>query len=276
MQLKDLFSNIFKTQHSDTAVPELLKDAVLKYPFFAVPHFFLLRSAHRSTGDYDHIAARTALFFDNPYLLSLKLDEPWEEDDERFIGLPVAAIQQTDNQEPLPELVVEQIAPLEAISETTIDIPAEEVLQNRSSEEVQRPLEKAEAKTEPIEPGEPLLFEPLFATDYFASQGIKLSEEMQSGDKLGKQLKSFTEWLKGMKKVHEGKLAGGNPQIDLAVQNLAEKSNLEEDILTESMAEAYVQQGKTKKGIEIYEKLSLLNPAKSAFFAAKIDAARLK
>ena len=75
-----------------------------------------------------------------------------------------------------------------------------------------------------------------------------------------------------MKKVHETKTSEGNEQIiDLTVQNLAEKSNQEPDILTESMAEAYLQQGKLKKARETLEKLSLLNPAKSAYFAAKIE-----
>ena len=140
--------------------------------------------------------------------------------------------------------------------------------------------EKIEAKAEVVQKirevevkaaVEEMIFEPLFASDYFASQGIKLSEDVQPGDKLGKQLKSFTEWLKGMKKIHDTKASEGNEQIDQAVQNLAEKSNQETDILTESMAEAYLQQGKLKKARETLEKLSLLNPAKSAYFAAKIE-----
>ena len=134
---------------------------------------------------------------------------------------------------------------------------------------------KPEMTPKPVEPASDLntemLFEPLSATDYFASQGIKLSEEVQAGDKLGKQLKSFTEWLKTMKKVHGNKLPEGNEQVDLLVQKLAEKSNEEGIILTESMAEAYIQQGKNIKAAEIYEKLSLLNPSKSVYFAAKIE-----
>jgi hypothetical protein len=272
MQLKDLFSNIFKIQHHDPQVPVLLKDVVRKYPFFAVPHFFLLRSENPSTGYYNHIAARTSLFFDNPYLLQLQLDEPWEEDNERFTGLDISK-----QNLPVAEsaILVEQ-KNVQDISkeEPPIELPAkEELLQ--PGESAQQPLERVDVKIEPVSP-EPMLFEPLFATDYFASQGIKLSEEVQSGDKLGKQLKSFTEWLKSMKKVHDEKQAVGSAQIDLAVQNLAEKSNLEEDVLTESMAEAYLLQGKRSKAVEIYEKLSLLNPAKSAYFAAKIDAARSK
>jgi len=37
------------------------------------------------------------------------------------------------------------------------------------------------------------------------------------------------------------------------------------------MAEVLVKQGKSEKAIEMYQKLSLLNPSKSAYFAAKIE-----
>ena len=107
--------------------------------------------------------------------------------------------------------------------------------------------------------------------DYFASQGIKLSDDIPPADKLGKQLKSFTEWLKTMKKVHVAELENGSIQTDMTIQNLAEKSNTEGEIVTEAMAEVFAQQGKTGKAIEVYKKLSLLNPLKSAFFAAKIE-----
>lgn len=115
------------------------------------------------------------------------------------------------------------------------------------------------------------LFEPMHMVDYFASQGIKLSEEVQSGDKLGKQLKSFTEWLKTMKKVHAVSPAEETVQADKSVEAMAELSNRENEVITEAMAEVFARQGKLAKATEVYQKLSLLNPAKSAYFAAKID-----
>jgi hypothetical protein len=129
----------------------------------------------------------------------------------------------------------------------------------------------AEPVAEEKQKEEAPLFEPLFASDYFASQGIKLSEEQQPTDRMGKQLKSFTEWLKTMKKVHDPKQPSAEAPVDLTVQKLAEKSNKEEEVLTEAMAEVFLQQGKTNKAKEIYEKLSLLNPSKSAYFAAKLE-----
>jgi len=116
-----------------------------------------------------------------------------------------------------------------------------------------------------------LTFEPMHLVDYFASQGIKLGDEVQPADKLGKQLKSFTEWLKTMKKVHATDTEANAGISDIAIQALAAKSNKEGEIVTEAMAEVLLQQGKAGKAIEVYKKLSLLNPSKSAFFAAKIE-----
>ncbi len=118
---------------------------------------------------------------------------------------------------------------------------------------------------------EAMLFEPMHIVDYFASQGIKLTDVVQPGDKLGKQLKSFTEWLKTMKKVHIENEATASADTGTVIQTLAEISNINMEVLTESMAEVFVKQGKTAKAGELYQKLSLLNPAKSAYFAAKIE-----
>lgn len=135
--------------------------------------------------------------------------------------------------------------------------------------------------TAPVPASEPLsesmLFEPLHTTDYFASVGIKLSEEEKTSGNLGKQLKSFTEWLKTMKKVHAEQLAKTTaPDSSLSasessIQKMAEKSNQENDVITEAMSDVLLQQGKADKAIEILEKLSLLNPGKSVYFAAKIN-----
>lgn len=115
-----------------------------------------------------------------------------------------------------------------------------------------------------------MIFEPMHLVDYFASQGIKLSDDILTNDKLGKQLKSFTAWLKTMKKVHVEE-DGSSMQGDTTVSKMAEISNAKAEILTEAMAEVLAKQGKLDKASELYQKLSLLNPAKSTYFAAKIE-----
>ena len=127
------------------------------------------------------------------------------------------------------------------------------------------------------EPSETMLFQPLYTSDYFASVGIKLSEEANSSDRLGKQLKSFTQWLKTMKKIDTRSTDTllppeiGSENIDTNIQTLAENSNKDNEIITEAMADVLIQQGRITKAVEVLKKLSLLNPSKSTYFAAKID-----
>ncbi len=116
-----------------------------------------------------------------------------------------------------------------------------------------------------------IAFEPLHTVDYFASQGIKITEEVLTDDKLGTQMKSFTEWLKSMKKLHPSKLPEENSLAEDIIQSAAEVSNIDTEVLTEAMAEVLIKQDKKDKAIEMYNKLSLINPSKSAYFAAKIE-----
>ena len=58
---------------------------------------------------------------------------------------------------------------------------------------------------------------------------------------------------------------------DATIQKNAEESVENSDIETEAMAEVWIKQGKTARAIAIYQKLSLLNPSKSHYFAAKIE-----
>lgn len=113
--------------------------------------------------------------------------------------------------------------------------------------------------------------EPLYAIDYFASQGIKLRDE-DGKDKLSQKLRSFTEWLKTMKRIHPEKLEQEmDPQTSTVIQHIAEHSNELDDVVTEAMAEVYARQGLRSKAAEVYQKLSLLNPNKRAYFAARIS-----
>lgn len=175
---------------------------------------------------------------------------------------------------PIAENGVEKIKPLQSGHFNNDPSPLEnepELEESPGSEQEILPI-NFKLNIEPVATTEDLIiFEPLHTTDYFASLGIKLSGEIQPADKLGKQLKSFTEWLKTMKKIHPGELPPQSPATDISIQNLAEQSNKEGETVTEAMAEVLLHQGKVDKAVEVYKKLSLLNPSKSAFFAAKID-----
>jgi len=117
-----------------------------------------------------------------------------------------------------------------------------------------------------------ITFEPYHTVDYFASQGIKFIPDEKPVDRFGQQLKSFTEWLKAMKRLPEAEaIKAPDIQLEEKVQQLADHSVTEAEVSTEAMAEVWLKQGNKEKAIEIYNKLSLLNPSKSAYFASLVD-----
>ncbi len=116
-----------------------------------------------------------------------------------------------------------------------------------------------------------MVFEPYHSVDYFASLGIRLQASELGKDKLGQQLKSFTEWIKSMKRLPEAeKQQGMDALAEQSIHRIARISLEEKEIHTEAMAEVWAKQGNREKARAIYQKLSLQNPAKSAYFAAKI------
>lgn len=127
-----------------------------------------------------------------------------------------------------------------------------------------------------LEDDRPIVFQSYHTIDYFASQGIRLQPSDLAQDKLGQQLKSFTEWLKSMKKLS---VATADPAKETdpeeaslrnRVASIAEHSLEDKEIITEAMAEVWAKQGAVQKAAAIYEKLSLQNPHKKTYFAAKI------
>lgn len=311
MPINSLYKNIFNIDLEDPGNTAFLQQVTKEHPYFSLAHFFQLKNTTEKNKDYPAIAATTALHFNNPFLLNAQLQysskdeeiilqqietifEPLINVDEMtakkekkesfgtaYIEEPNAASSSShsallSNEHELEWVAAAEELVKEEVKEITVN---EEVSSLQANMEVS--LQEAEQSTNETSPeihipsptmetANILEFEPLHATDYFASQGIKLSQEILPNDKLGKQLKSFTEWLKTMKKVHEAAPLQ-NDQVDSYVQHMAENSNKNVEVVTETMAEVFIQQGKINKAKEIYVKLSLLNPTKSAYFAAKLE-----
>lgn len=111
---------------------------------------------------------------------------------------------------------------------------------------------------------------PYHTIDYFASLGIKIN--MEAGkDELSLKVKSFTAWLKTMKRLQPCAETVTIKDIQAILDTQNEKENQSEAVLTETMAEVYLKQGLREKAIEVYDKLSLQNPLNSHIFADKIS-----
>jgi tetratricopeptide (TPR) repeat protein len=160
---------------------------------------------------------------------------------------------------------------------------------------------------EPMTTEQEPLISPVYTQDYFLQQGEKVSEEIpeqlneliekepdSEEDKSLMVMMSFSEWLLHFKNTAEKqneekkdqralktmwqkeKLAAAmeeeNEEIpedvfEMAVNSIAK----EEDLASEPLAGIYIKQGKYEQAIEMYRKLSLRNPQKSAYFARKIE-----
>jgi hypothetical protein len=148
-------------------------------------------------------------------------------------------------------------------------------------EEIRSPLPDAiennreEQKKVPVfdpKRDESIVFAPYHMIDYFASQGIKLVLEDNPPDHFGQQLKSFTDWLKVMKKLppNQQSVKTDEKEAD-RIRHFAAHSIEDRDVLTESMAEVLAKQGMYENAIALYQKLSLIYPPKSAYFASRIE-----
>ncbi|MEP6596427.1 MAG: hypothetical protein ABJA71_10805, partial [Ginsengibacter sp.] len=167
-----------------------------EYPYYSIAQFRLLSDYKKNKNkNFEKQALLTALFFNNTRWLNgqlcyhAKSEDKYNESVE--INSTAAASEQSD-------FSIHEIVP-EQFEETR----GKNLLINKSSNDVLN------------------AFEPLHTVDYFASQGIKISDESISNDKLSTQLKSFTEWLKSMKKIHVH-LPEADEQTDKIIQNIAE------------------------------------------------------
>ncbi|RAJ05264.1 hypothetical protein LX64_02419 [Chitinophaga skermanii] len=150
-------------------------------------------------------------------------------------------------------------------------------------------------KIKPFEPEEitddTLLFQPLYTEDYFAYKKLQNPAEAEMMNQLRQaEMKSFTDWLRKIKDDFSGKTSKDwyqqqlhrlyedeTPEVSERVEKMAIDSiTLQDDIVTETLAEIWAAQKQYKKAILIYQKLSLLYPDKNLYFAQKIKELELQ
>ena len=203
------------------------------------------------------------------------IEVPIEEPQEAPTEIPEEAPIEVPIEEP-------QEAPIEISKEAPIEIPAEAPTEVPETAPLESPTITAEvAPTTLAEspmslssmahefPADTQLFTPFHLVDYFASQGIKLDLNDIPKTSFDKKLMTFTQWLKTMKKVNfeaQAALATADPAVDAQ----ARASLFREQVITETMANVLAQQGKKAQATQVYLKLILLHPEKTALFAARI------
>ena len=91
-----------------------------------------------------------------------------------------------------------------------------------------------------------------------------------STTKSDQNFSDFTTWLLSLRKREQTEDQSSSPITETGKKSEL-KPGKEEPILSEPLAELLIKQGHIKEAINMYEKLSLLNPAKSVYFARKIE-----
>lgn len=185
--------------------------------------------------------------------------------------------------EPEPEIITEQTKAEEPEMEPEPIIVASDLPVAITAEE--EPIKIFPLNMPALDDNSTLTFQPLFSDDYFAYKRLKDPERADELNEKGKaEMKSFTSWLKEMKSSFADKASkdwyrqqinisyqDADPEVSEAVEKMAMNSiTLNNDMVTETLAEVWAKQRQYSTAILIYQKLSLLNPAKSAYFAQKI------
>jgi hypothetical protein len=271
-QINQLVRSLLKKDSIDECSVQELQQYAERHPYFGAAQLLLAKKLQKENdAKYKEQLEKTFLFFHNPLWVEQLLDDTGN-----------ATLRKAENE--ATETIAEEVSV--SVAEVVPD-PVVEKEQMQTRPEVQPVTDdtlnvthQKEPVPESINPAfqkEELLFEPFHTVDYFASQGIKFKEDEKPKDKFGIQLKSFTDWLRTMKKLPvteiASKVQSGSEQ---KVEQMAESSIKQGDVLTETMAEVWEKQGNTQKAIEIYGKLSLLEPSKSTYFAAKIEELKKK
>ncbi len=262
-------SEKFLNKKLDEASAEEIKVFVEKYPYSASARLLLAKKV----GEKDEESILTAsLYINNPLRISWLLENNDIIQKVEDIHSPLSAslpeqdIDEETDASPV-EITETSAKPEGKSSDALPPAPALSIVLPGAAEIAN--IRKNNSK--PALTDEPLIFQSYHTIDYFASQGIRLQQSDLSKDKFGKQLKSFTEWLRSMKKLPAPSVSKLSAGDDPTVIRNAANSIEEKEVLTEAMAEVWAKQGDEDKAIAIYTKLSLQNPDKSAYFASKID-----
>lgn len=291
----NILQYLFKKDSLHEIPLEVLEQFTKQYPYFPIGQFLLTKKMRDiSDAAYQKHFQKTLVYFHNPLWLQYQLRATIKAETEETATV-VPDIPATSH-DLIEDVILNQemdyAAPEDLLhdQESLSDMPENRFEQDQASIQ---PYHKEEVALHPAPETEPaqglasantteeelihapesINYQAFHTVDYFASQGIRINTDIKPDDKLGKQLKSFTEWLKTMRRLPESMVQEVLQNTnDIEVDQYAATSLEENEVLTEAMAEVLVKQGNYEKARGVYTKLSLLNPHKRAYFATKLEA----
>ena len=265
-----LIQSLFEKESLEEMTLDEFRRMADQYPYSSIIQFLYsckLKSVYHL--DFPEQVTHTALFFSSPQWLHFQLSDESEKGDFRLSQYD-RYFNNVSEDEPIELPETEFIDEEETAWENSpIESEEENIAQQAP---VSAPIEESIAVSHDqpnIELNVPIPIEPYHTVDYFASQGIKTRLD-DAQDELGRKVRTFTAWLKTMKRLQPAAEINEIEESDEEIDNGLDQPINQEIIATEAMAEVYLKQGLAQKAIEVYAKLSLQNPANSHIFAAKI------
>lgn len=294
------------TESPDDLPVDQLQTLAGEYPYFTPLHFLLAAKDSPGSDSFSHVYNKALLYFPHAIQLNYLLHGggeakiiPGKENQAAVTSQPekeqpgfvergttpenISTGAPVPTPEPIPDVVATPVSVNPALVEgvsneitdfedaDATDLPPSAEEQEDTGPEIIIPGLKIEAidpKTAELN----LTPVHMHTVDYFASLGIKFKEQDRPLEKFDRQLKSFTDWLKVIKKVPDNQpYKTTDTKAEQKVEEMAGLSLKNDKIITETMAEVWAKQGNTAKAMEVYQKLSLLDPAKSAYFASRIE-----
>jgi hypothetical protein len=268
-----MIQSLFQRESMDEITLDELKGHAEEFPYSSIIQFLYtckLKSQYHL--DFPEAVSKTALFFDDSSWLNYQLREEAEKGNFRKI-LYDSQYNNISEDEEVDEVEgVEEVEEVEAVEK--VDFEEKEggfhepaIVQSTEKSELQD-----NEKNTVLQTNKDFEFPltPYHTVDYFASLGIKINIETDK-DELSRKVKSFTAWLKTMKRLQPEAEIVTAKDIQSIVNTHKDKERQSEAVFTEAMAEVYLKQGLREKAIEVYDKLSLQNPLNSHNFADKIS-----
>ena len=258
--INKLAFSLFKKNSIEECGLEEIEDLAKQYPYFSSAQLLLAAKQKQAThGEFKKHLTTASLHVNNPLWLNHLLTRPSPA--EKIVVEEKEQAREVIEEPNNDELVLEK-----SRYQFVMASKQEEQVTIASSSVPTVTNEKTESTEQPI------VFEPYYTVDYFASQGIKNVIEDKPKDRFSQQLKSFTDWLKTIRQLPPQQISAmGDSGSEEKVVQLATHSLDEKAVETEAMAEVWLKQGHPEKAVEIYRKLSLLDPSKSSYFALLIE-----
>jgi len=272
-----LIQSMFEGESLEEITVDELRVCTERYPYSSIVQFLYtckLKSIYHI--DFPEAVTKTAIFFNDPYWLNFQLSEDTEMGNIKKSGYEYNLQERKEEAKP-------QISGNSESESTWQDEDGYEYVEEKE-EGIAAKLEEEKSYKETFsfpqfKPSETvhgdsldqlIPIEPYHTVDYFASQGIKLSHSFEK-DELGTKVKSFTDWLRTMKKLQPEAPEIRSNETLYPQLNKQEVQQPSQEIITEAMAEVYLKQCLKEKAIEVYNKLSGQTPANKHIFAAKLS-----